>query len=378
MQSKILVVGQDNVATSTGGAITVFREFCYLLTRNGYRVTAMCHSKDNVVPQWTSQVENLSFVNTMHKYGENFPNGINQFVMDEQPALIVFFFPGLYRAAHLSKEFNGIPRILMFHSRPDFYFEIEHGLKRRLKRYYVNTYAHVLLDSFVKLLPSYILKGPVRVIPNAVTIPAQMADYSVEHKKAVYYSRIDPCKGVDLLIEAFAKVAQKHPDWSVDVYGYSDVPGYLDKVNEMIERHGVANNVIIKGLATKSAPETLKDYDFCIFPSRFEGFGIGLAEAMAVGLPVIGLQNCSAVNEIILHGRNGLLCKDTAESLAQAINQMIESPQDRRRMGPEARKRVSKYSPESVERKWLELVDDAINPATEYPLAPVKKLVRYY
>ena len=57
---------------------------------------------------------------------------------------------------------------------------------------------------------------------------------------------------------------------------------------------------------------------------------------------------------------------------------MIENPRDRREMGPEARKRVSRYSPESVERKWLELVDDAINPAASYPLAPVKKLVRYY
>ena len=380
MPAKIIIIGQENLASTTGGTHTVFRHLCELLSSKGYSVLALCHSEDPAVPAWTQGKTNLRFVNSRRLYEgvERFPDALNRLVGEERPQLLIFFFPSQYRQAHLSRDYAGIPRILMFHSRPDFYFAREWRLKSRLRHYYVNTHTQILMESFRKLLPPYILRGPVSVIPNAVDVPETSARYDIEHKKAVYFSRIDPCKGVDLLIQAMELVAQAHPDWSVDVYGDCDVPGYLEFLQNLIARKGLEKQVLLKGLSGQSAAQTFPGYDFCVFPSRFEGFGIGLAEAMASGLACIGLENCSAVNEMIVQDRNGLLCRDTPEALSAAICQLIEQPESRQRLGQQARKRVAVYSRENVDKLWLQLIEKALDPRPDYPLAPVRELVRHY
>ena len=58
---------------------------------------------------------------------------------------------------------------------------------------------------------------------------------------------------------------------------------------------------------------------------------------------------------------------------------MIENPvEELERLGEAARKTIEEYSPESVEKKWLELIDSILNPAASYPLLPVKELVKIY
>ncbi len=348
MKERIMLVGLESFTSVTGGVITVFNSFIKMLEKNGY----------TVIPQYDTT-----------------PEVINGAVREKKPDLMIFFFPELLRRSHLRAEFNSIPRILMFHSRPDFYFAMSHGLERRLKKYYVNTRAQILMESFRNLLPSYIRMQPVYVIPNPVTIPSEKANYSTEHKKAVFFSRIDPCKGLDLLTAAFELVVKSHGDWSVDIYGDCDVPGYLNTVKAEIKAKGLENNVFLKGVASN---KVLKDYDFCIFPSRFEGFGLGLAESMAAGLPCIGLENCSAVNEIIQHKSNGLLCEDNAVSLSQAITLLMEDSNLREKLGSKARESISRYSPQQVERKWMELIEAALTPPPAHSLVPAGKLAKLF
>lgn len=146
-----MLVGQENFASATGGVITVFNNFQKMLERNGF----------TVIPEYLVS-----------------DKSINDAVRQKNPDLIIFFFPELLRRSHLSRDFDSIPRILMFHSRPDFYFAISHGLERRLKKYYVNTRAQILMESYRTLLPEYIRREPVYVIPNPVTIPQDQVNYA--------------------------------------------------------------------------------------------------------------------------------------------------------------------------------------------------------
>jgi len=380
MPEKILVVGQENAGVVKGGTYAVFRYFCQMLAQNGYRVLAASYSISDEVPQWCEGQDNLAYLNlrTRYKAHDHFRTAIRRTLEEEQPALMVFFFPHLYVRAHLSRKFNHIPRILMFHSRPDFYFANFPALGRRLKRRYVNTHAQVLMNSFVRLLPPFIRQEAVSVIPNPVAVPDLEVQHSPVRHKAVYFSRLDPCKGLELLIEAFGIIAAQYPEWSVDVYGDSDVPGYREHIQQLIERKGLAGVVFLKGLAQRSTAETLCDYDLCVFPSRFEGFGIGLAEAMAVGLPSVGLYNCSGVNELIVNGENGLLCEDTPEGLAGAVIRLIENPDLREKLGTQARKSMARYAPADVSEKWLGLIRGMLAPEDPCPLLPVRELIRLY
>lgn len=83
---------------------------------------------------------------------------------------------------------------------------------------------------------------------------------------------------------------------------------------------------------THDVPEKLAQGSIFAFPSREEGMGIALVEAMEVGLPAIGYQSCHAVNEIIQDGVNGILCEDGVTPFAEGMRQLMESENLRKNM----------------------------------------------
>ena len=367
-KQPILIVGQSNLASTTGGAITVLRQFSAMLSGNGYQVLVTWYSNSPQKPNW--DIPGVSFRSVVPS-----KDAINSLVEESNPCLIVFFFPALYLDAHLKKQFASIPRILMFHSRPDYYFATFKGLEHRLKKYYINTHAQILLESFRPLLPSYIRKGPVSVIPNGVKSPSVKADLSVEHRKMVYFSRLDPNKGADLAIEAMATVKDRYPNWQLDIFGDFEPASYRDTLQQLIKEKGVDNQVYLMGLSKRSAQDTLAEYDFCVFPSRFEGFSLGLAEAMASGLPCIGLNNASGVNECIVDGYNGLLCQDSPLALADSIIHLIEHPDKRREMGNNAAGWALQFNPEAIQAQWMTLIYRILH-KDSHSILPVKELVK--
>jgi glycosyltransferase involved in cell wall biosynthesis len=82
--------------------------------------------------------------------------------------------------------------------------------------------------------------------------------------------------------------------------------------------------------------------DILLFPSRLEGFGIAPAEALACGRPVV-TTNASALPEVVDHGSNGLLCpRDDVVAYAEAVRQLGEDAELRRRFGEHGREKVAR------------------------------------
>lgn len=352
---RILVAAQANIASTTGGSITVFFHFCKLLANLGYAVTGTCFSEDSHRPQALDERVNFINLHTYYNSRISYHRAYNCIVKEWKPDLIVFFFPHYCLGAKLRWRFRNIPRIIMFHSRPDYLFEQLPDFEKKLRPYYVNTQAQVLFDSYRTLLPDYIQKGQVHVIANGIRQFSKPKDYKKEHKRMVYYSRVDAQKGVDLLIEAMVVVKEKHPDWSIDIYGDIEPKEYTRVLQEAIREKGLTEQIHLMGKSSRSTEETLQNYDFSVFPSRVEGFSIGQGETLSMGLAMIGFRFCSGVNELIIHGENGFLCDDTT-SFAQAIIYMIEHPSEREIMGRNARKSMKQYAPEIIDAQWTELI----------------------
>jgi glycosyltransferase involved in cell wall biosynthesis len=158
-----------------------------------------------------------------------------------------------------------------------------------------------------------------------------------------------PEKGFDLLIEAFARVAASHPDWSLTILG--EGPERL-RLEALVSGSGLQERVSMPGRVADPVPYLVAAHAFAL-SSRREGFPNALLEAMACGLPAVAFDCPSGPAEIIEHGGNGLLVEPGEVSrLAAALDQIMSSPGERARMGESARGIAMRLAPERVLPRW--------------------------
>lgn len=223
----------------------------------------------------------------------------------------------------------------------------------------------VLMPGFVQEAKKYIQHTPLVWIPNIVRpVPReQQADLAAKKEKytIITVGRVDPRqKQTHILVQAFSKLAEKYPSWQVKIYGRlrKDKP-YYGEVKKMIADAGLSERVLLCG-TTPKVQEELQQADIFAFPSAYEGFPLALTEAMAMGLPSVGFRSADAVNELIVDGKNGILCADGADSFADGLEKLMKDQELRIRMGREAVHLMEPYKPKAVWDKWQNLIEDLI------------------
>ena len=218
----------------------------------------------------------------------------------------------------------------------------------------------VLLPSYKKIIKSGAPESKVVVIGNAVPQYDFCVDLSIE--KPVYnvvtVGRLTKnIKRPHLLIHAFAKLAEKYPNWNLELWGDKDRAAYYKQLQATIKMNKLEGRIFLKG-ATKDVPnDVLKRADIFAFPSSAEGFGLALAEGMSAGLPAVGYKNCNGVNELIKDGVTGILCEDGVQTLADALDKLMGDRDLRIKMGEAARLSMKQYAPELIWDKWEELLE---------------------
>ena len=110
-------------------------------------------------------------------------------------------------------------------------------------------------------------------------------------------------KGFDLLISAFARLPGLSAEWRLVLIG--DGPE-RERLQRQVTDLGIGNVAMFTGALTDPFP-ALRRAKFFVLPSRWEGFGNVIVEAMACGLPVIAFDCPSGPAEIVEHESNGLL-----------------------------------------------------------------------
>ncbi len=128
-----------------------------------------------------------------------------------------------------------------------------------------------------------ILANPV---PAATAHARPAESLSNGRWRIIGVGRLDPQKGFDLLVKAFARLAARFPEWDVVIFGQGPERAALLAA---VEAHGLTGRFEVAAPTTQVAAELAASHVFA-FPSRYEGFPNALAEAMVAGLPVRRLR----------------------------------------------------------------------------------------
>jgi len=203
----------------------------------------------------------------------------------------------------------------------------------------------------------------VTIIPNGVgdehfqetTTDSFVSSFGLAGKRVVLYlGRINPTKGIEVLIRSFSSVATRVPDAQLVIAGPAtgtNETTYRDDLETLVADLAISGRVTFTGrLSEDDKLAALQGCDLLVLPSFYEPYGIVLLEAAAHGKAVIAARS-DGPSSIINHGRNGLLVEPRdASGLAEGILTLLNNDDYRERLGEMAKQDAEGY-------RWKSIVD---------------------
>ena len=191
------------------------------------------------------------------------------------------------------------------------------------------------------------------VIPNVFIARPGNTPYNGKRKKTIVSAgRFVIEKGYDVLIKAFAKVHEKHPEYSMTIYGEGP---FLDQYHKLAQELGVDDLITYPGYVKDVAASVREDGVF-VLPSRYEGIPNSLIEALSVGIPCVS-TNCTPGGPMFLTkgGKNGLIVPiDDIEAMTDAILRIIEDSQLAKVLETKGPEIVNELKDEVIGKMWYD------------------------
>jgi GalNAc-alpha-(1->4)-GalNAc-alpha-(1->3)-diNAcBac-PP-undecaprenol alpha-1,4-N-acetyl-D-galactosaminyltransferase len=192
----------------------------------------------------------------------------------------------------------------------------------------------------------------VEVIPNALrALPLPLAP---REPWIVSAGRLEPVKGYDVVLAAFACVASELPAWRLVIVGEGSL---LERLKQQADEIGIADRVDWLGYRN-DVERVLERASVVALASRYEGFPNVLLESLGMGTAVVATDCRSGPSEMIIEGENGLLVPvDNVAALAGGMRRLATDPALRHALGTRAMEIRSVYAQPAVMARWSALLN---------------------
>jgi glycosyltransferase involved in cell wall biosynthesis len=191
-------------------------------------------------------------------------------------------------------------------------------------------------------------------IHNPLVAPSgQLREPSGPRRRIVTLSRLSHEKQPDLLLLAFARLAERYPSWDLEFYGNGPMRNTLEHMAQDLAPPG---RIRICGF-TNDPYGALSGADIFVSASRIEGFGNAIWEALAAGLPVVAIDAGPSVYKLVRREVDGLIVyPNNVPSLAAALERLMSNEAERKSFAARAPEVVERFSMQSALRQWDELL----------------------
>lgn len=161
-------------------------------------------------------------------------------------------------------------------------------------------------------------------------------------------------KGIDILVEACSLLPSE--GWSLEIFGEGpdrqSLQRMIDDRNLPIRLH--------RPLPFETRMTACQGSHCFVFPSRWDGWGMALVEALAAGLPVIASNQTMSAYDFVTEAQNGWIVPCDPSAIAQAMQRVIDSPVRLPELSRAAREAVSGYDPAAGAKEMVRFCREVV------------------
>lgn len=168
-------------------------------------------------------------------------------------------------------------------------------------------------------------------------------------------------KGIDLLIDAFARVAGAGADAELVLIGReAGLDQWLAPLAD-----GLRGRIHYRGfLPPEDLPAEFARADLFVLPSRHDGWGVVVNQALAAGLPLLASDAVGAAHDLIVDGRNGrIIPSGDSDALARVLGELLADPTQLAAMGARSRRMADSWTPAAGAGRWVDAIRGHLDPA---------------